>query len=218
MSNDIAQTNLKEPAQVDWDALGGSKWVAPPPAVGADGKPIVYYGVAPVITEDKPDEDNLNFLIDPIKIVKSGTADGYVIRFTRASTKVLTDYTTKLPKKGNPNKLAQFIRSAGAQQKPATNADYRAIVKSVQGKPFAFTTDWEAYNKDTQESVKGFLNFPLDPERPGQRKAILKQGEVLALVDPKTGVPTGETYVVKSEVLFANLKLKYFRDPTKGSV
>lgn len=214
--NDIAQTGLKEPAQVDWDSIGGSKWVAPPPAVGPDGKPIVYYGVADAITETNPDEDNLNFLIDPIKIVKSGTADGYQIRFTRASTKVLTDFNTKQPKKGNPNKLAQFLRSTGVQVKPQTNSDYRAAVKSVVKKPFAFTIDWEAYNKDTQESVKGFLNFPADPDRPGQRKAILHAGDVIALVDNK-GVPTGQTYTVKSEVLFANARLRYFRDPSKGA-
>jgi hypothetical protein len=214
--SDIAQVNLKEPAQVDWDSLGGSKWAPPPPAVGLDGKALVYYGVTTPV-EDKPDEDNLNFLLDPIKIVKSGSADGYQIRFVRASTKVLTDFKTKEPKKGNPNKLAQYLRAAGIQQKPQTNADYRACVKATTNKPFAFTIDWEAYNKDTQESVKGYLNFPLDPERPGQRKAILKAGDIINLTDPKTGLPTGETYTVKSDVLFANARLRYFRDPSKGA-
>lgn len=213
--NDIAQTGLKEPVQVDWDALSGSKWVAPPPAVGPDGKPLVYYGVASSITEDKPDDEHLNFLIDPIKLVNAGPATGYTIRFTRASTKVQTVFGTNEPKKGNPNKLAQFIRACGQQTKPKTNADYRAAVKACQGKQFAFTVDWEAYNKDTGESIKGYLNFPLDPERPGQRKAILKKGDVIALTDFK-GVPTGQTQVVQSDVLFANAKLRYFRDPSKG--
>lgn len=210
--NDIAQVNLKEPAQVDWDALSGSKWQAPPPAFGPDGKAIVYYGTT-VPVEDKPDEDNLNFLLDPIKLVKAGAYDGYQIRFVRASTKVITDFNTKLPKKGNPNKLAQYLRAAGVQVKPQTNADYRAAVKTTANKPFAFTIDWEAYNKDNQESVKGFFNFPLDSN--GQRKSILHKGDVIALTDNK-GVPNGQTYTVVSDVLFANARLKYFRDPSKG--
>lgn len=216
--NDIAQTGLKEPAPVNWDIIGGSSYTPPPPAFGPDGKPITYYGVVESATEDKPDEGNLNFLLDPVKLVKSGSYDGYNLRFLRASTRVFTDPKTNEPKKGNPNKLAQVIRSSNIGIKPNTNADYRAAVKAIVQKklPLAFTIDWEAYNKDNQESVKGYYNFPADPERPGQRKTILHAGDVIALCDNK-GVPTGQTYTVKSDVLFANARIRFFRDPSKGS-
>lgn len=206
----IAQQNLKEPEQVDWNNYNsGSTYQPPPPALGADGKAITYYGVAEVQAAD-PDDGYLNFLLEPIKIVKSGSADGQLIRFTRASTKPFQKNGT--PIKGNPNKLANFLRSCGLQAKPQTNSEYVASVKATAGKTFPFTIDWEAYNKDTGERVKGFLNFPEDPDRPGQRKSILKAGDVVTERDSKGNI-TG-TKTVQSEVLFANARLRYFQDAT----
>lgn len=215
--SDTAQMNLREPEQVDWDNYNsGSKFAPPPPALDANGKPIVYYGVVGEAKEDEPDRGFLSFLLDPIKIVRSGNgADGYSIRFTRASVRPFTKKDAsgeEVPVKGNPNKLANFLRAVGLQVKPQTNSDYRAAVKAASGRTFPFTIDWEAYNKDTGERVKGYLSFPEDPERPGQRKAILKAGDVVTERDNK-GVITG-TRTVQSEVLFANARLRYFQDAT----
>lgn len=211
--NDLAQTNLKEPVQVDWDALGKSGYTPPPPALGPDGKSITYYGVVETATPTDSDEDYLNFLLDPIKIVRSGQgADGVTLRFTRASTKPFMKNGQAL--RGNPNKLANFLRAVGVQARPQTNADYTAAVKAAVGKPFGFTLDWEAYNKDTGEKVKGFSNFPDDPERPGLKKSILKAGDVVTERDAAGNV-TG-TREIKSEVLFANPRLRYFQDAPKA--
>jgi hypothetical protein len=48
----------------------------------------------------------------------------------------------------------------------------------------------------------------------GVRKAILKAGDVINTIDNK-GQITGTT-TVKPEVLFANPRVKYFQDSTKG--
>ncbi len=211
--NDIAQVNLKEPEQVDWDALAsGSSYVAPPPALDANGNPIVYFGVTEP-KETDPDEGYLNYLFDPIKLTRSGGYDGYTLRFTRASTRPFQKNGE--PIKGNPNKLANFLRATGLAVKPQTNADYRAAVQATKGRPFPFTVDWEAYNKDTGEKIKGYLSFPLDPERPGQRKSILKQGDTYQEVDRKGNVLGVKR--VESEILFANARLLFFRDPSRGA-
>lgn len=209
--NDTAQMNLKEPAQVDWDNLGKSGYAPPPDVIGADSKPIVFFGSVTEAKEVDADQDYLNYQLD-IKL--RDTSTGRPIR-TWASTR---PFAKKNPEtgeleamKGNPNALAKLLRSAGLQAKPQTNSDYRASVRAIVGKPLAFTGDWEARNKDTGEKVSGYLNFPEDPERPGRRKAILKAGDVVTERD-KAGNITG-TKTIQSEVLFANLRIKYFQDP-----
>jgi hypothetical protein len=218
--SDIAQLNLREPDKVDWDNYGGKKYTPPPPAVGPDGQYIEYVGVvgeAKVDTE-RPDKDKegqplLTYLLDPIKI-KSNGYEGQEIRFTRASVRPFEK--NGAPIKGNPNKLANYLRSTGVQAKPQTNSDYQAAVRAASGKSFTFTLDWEAYNSETGESIKGFLNFPEDPDRPGQRKSILKKGDLVTIRDRQGNVT--EIKTVESEVLFANARLKFFKDaaPRRG--
>ncbi len=164
--NQTAQMNLREPDRTDWDNYntGGSAYSAPPPALGPDGKPIVYRGTVGEAKETAPDEELLNYLLDPIRITDAAYA-GKEIRFTRASVKPFKRKGE--PMKGNPSKLGNFLRSAGLQAKPQTNSEWRAAVAAAKSKPISFTIDWEAYNKDTGESVKGYLSFPEDPERPG---------------------------------------------------
>jgi hypothetical protein len=204
---DLAQQNLKEPERVDWDnAFKGSTYSAPPPALGPDEKPIVYSGKVADIKEIEGkglDAGYLSYIIR-FNIVGNG-ADG-----KEASAKVSTRVFTKknesgeyVPIKGNPNSLAKFLNAAGLQAKPSSNSEYRAAVRMVNGKTIPFTIDWEAWSKETGEQVRGYSLFPEDPDRPGTKKSILKAGDILA----------NET-VVKSEVLFANARVKYFQ--TKG--
>jgi hypothetical protein len=83
------------------------------------------------------------------------------------------------------------------------------------GKTFSFTVQWEAYNKDTGERVRGMINFPDDPDRPGQKKSILKKGDIYTVRDKAGNII--ETKQVESDVLFANARLRYFQDPSKGA-
>lgn len=216
---DTAQLNLREPAQVDWDNYnaGGSTYTPPPPVLDASGKPITYFGVAEIKADGGDREGYLTFLLDPIKIVKSGSADGYTLRFTRASVAPFTkkDPNTgeRVPIKGNPNAVGNFLRACGLTVKPQTNSEYTAAMSRAAGKVFPFTIEWEAYNKDTGERVKGYKAFPEDPERPGQRKSILKQGDFYNVLDNKGNVL--EVKQVESEVLFANARLRFFQDPSR---
>ena len=211
--SDMSQTSLREPDRTDWDNYNvGGSYQAPPPALGPDGQPIVYYGVAEVIKEIEPDNELLNYQLDPIKLVRSGQQDGKTLRFTRASLKPFEKNGQSM--KGNPTKLGNYLRACGVQAKPQTNSEWRAAIEATKGRPFGFTVDWEAYNTATQERVKGFLSFPEDPERPGQRKSILKRGDVVTLRDAKGNV-TG-THEVQSDVLFANARVRYFVDATRA--
>lgn len=217
---DISQTNLSEPERVEWDsAFSGSKYSAPPPATGPDGKPITYFGQVIECKTVNADVDRetekayLQYQVD-FKLVRSGSADGQQVRTwisTRPFTRVNALTGEREPMKGNPNRLASFLRSAGLAAKPQSNGEYSAAVKMVSGKAVPFTIDWKARNKDTGEQIRGYLSFPEDSERPGTRKSILKKGDLVTLRDAK-GAVTGEK-IVESEVLFANAEVKYFQDP-----
>lgn len=209
-------TTLREPDQIDWDNYNpGSKYQAPPPALGPDNKPIQYFVQLKGKYEEAKDfgttdEGLRSYQIGPLTVVKSGSADGYKINYAYVSTKQFE----KDGKKLNASTVGNLLKSAGINNKPQKNAEYDQAVRATAGRVVPVTLDWEARNKDTGEKVSGYLAFPLDPDRPGQRKAILKAGDVVNILDAK-GMPTGQTQVVKSEVLFANARVRYFRDPNK---
>lgn len=218
--SDISQLNLTEPGQTDWDNYGKSGWVAPPPAVGPDGKAIVYTGVAKKIEvedlyPDKDDQENvyLTIRLDDLVIADPGKYQGYEIKFAKASRRPYSVVINgeRVAKKGNPSKLGDFLRAAGSSGKPQTNSEFLAAAKQAAGRKFAFTIDWEARNKDTGEVIRGYNAFPDDPQFPGQKKAILRAGDFYNEVDSK-GNPTGQVKTVQSEVIFANARLRYFVD------
>lgn len=221
--NDIAQVKLREPEQADWDNWGkGSSYTPPPAAKDAAGQFIVYYATVGGATEKASeyavdDEGNfyLNYLLEPFTI-SDGPAKGYALRFTEVNLKPFTKLVNgeRVPVKGNFHSLGNYLRACGLTAKPQTNEQYRAAIRASLNKRFPFVGDWEARNKDTGEKIQGYLNFPDDTERPGQKKAILKSGDVYNELDSKGNV-IGQK-VVQSEILFANPRLKYFQDSTKG--
>jgi hypothetical protein len=220
---DTAQVKLAEPLQADWDNWGkGSAYQPPPPAKDDKGQYIVYYAIVEKATE-KPseyamdDQGNyyLNYALDPFKIV-DGEAKGLQLKFVEVSTRPFTKLVNgeRVPIKGNPNALGNYLRACGLTAKPQTNDQYRAAVKASLNKRFGFVGDWEARNKDTGEIIKGFINFPDDPKRPGQKKAILEKGDFYTVRDTNGSVI--DTKRVEAEVLFANFRHKFFQDPTRG--
>ena len=199
--SDMSGTKLNEPTQVDWDKVGGSSYTPPPPAQDAAGKNIVYFGQLPAtITTDETDDDNYRtYTLDPIKLVKNGNGvDGYTIRFARVGLK---------PWKNGNNGTAILLKGAGVNTKPQTTAEYDKAMVQIKGRVVPFTIDWEARNKETGETIRGFENFPLDPTRPGQRKSILKAGDTYTV--------DGVEQTVKSEVLFTNARIRFFEARAK---
>ena len=199
--SDMSGTKLNEPTQVDWDKVGGSNYIAPPPAQDAAGKNIVYLGQLPTtITPETDDNNYRQYQLDPIKLVKNGNGvDGYTIRFTTKGLK---------PFSNGGNGIAPLLKGAGIQAKPQTTAEYDAAMQQARGKVVPFTIDWVARNKETGEKVQGYTNFPEDPTRPGQRKAILKKGDTYTDA-------SGVTQTVESEVLFANARVRFFEGRAK---
>lgn len=208
---DTSGLNLNNPPQIDWDNYNpGSKYTPPPVPVGGDGKNLVFTGQVQGITPGEDKDNNRQYVLDPIKLVKMGQGlDGYEIRFTYVGTKPFE----KNGKPINASPVGNVLKSAQVVAKPQTVNQYDAAMNMVKGRTVQFTADWEARNKETGETVRGYSNFPPDPERPGQRKAILKKGDTYTVTD-KTGAVV-ETKTVQSEVLFANLKARYFIDPNR---
>ena len=199
--SDMSGTKLNEPSQVDWDKVGGSAYIPPPPAQDASGKNIVYLGQLPTEIVLETDDDNFRqYVIDPIKLVKNGAGvDGYTIKFTRVGLK---------PWKNGNNGTALLLKGAGVNARPQSTAEYDSAMKTVKGRIVPFTIDWEARNKETGETVRGYQSFPEDPIRPGQRKTILKQGDTYRDTN-------GVEQIVKSEVLFANARVRFFEAKAK---
>lgn len=120
--------------------------------------------------------------------------DGYEIRFARVGLK---------PWKNGNNGAAILIKATGVPSKPQSTADYDKAVNMVRGKVAPLTVDWEARDKNTGETVRGYENFPDDPTRPGQKKCILKAGDTYK-------DENGVEQTVKTDVLFANARLRFF--------
>ncbi len=215
--SDNSSIGLKEPDQVNWDNYNPSSgYQEPPVPLGPDGKPLVFFGAVPKNagapdTLDMNKQGYRNFLLDPISITDAGPSSGYTLRFTRVSTQKFE----KNGKQIDASTVGNFLRSCGVQSKPQKNTEYEAAVRATAGKRCAFTLDWSAYNKDTGESIDGFLNFPLvDPTNPSLgRKSILKSGDTYTVRDKKGNIT--ETKQVVAEVLFANAKIRFFVDPNK---
>jgi hypothetical protein len=212
-----AQTNLREPDQMNWDNYSpatAGKFQRPPDVIGADGKPIQYFLQVKSKFEDNDfsatDEGYRSYQVGPLKVVKSGNgADGYEVRFAYVNVK-------KRERNGKPidaSSAGDFIKAAGLTAKPQKNAEYDQAVKLAAGRVVPAVLDWEARNKDTGETIRGFQAFPINPET-GKREAILHKGDTFNVVDAR-GVPTGEKGTVQSEVLFANARVRYFRDPNR---
>lgn len=208
---ELAGLNLNPPSQMNWETFNPqSGYVPPPPVEDAEGNRIIYTGVLPKAVEFGADDDGyLEVLVDPI-VITGPIANGAQIRFTRQSVKAFQ----KNGKDLNVNPLGKLLRSAGSKASPNTNEQYVMAVNQILGKPTHFSLDWSAYNKDTGEAINGFRSFPMDPERPGQRKTILKKGDSYNLTDKKGNI-TG-TAQVKSEVIFANARIRSFVEPNKG--
>jgi hypothetical protein len=207
MSN-TSGLKLIEPNPTNWDNYSGSGWMRPPDARDGDGRFIQYYGQVPnEITEEVNDAGYRVYLLDPIKLVKNGVGvDGYELRFCRASLKQFQN------SKVGRSMAGDLIRAAGVLAKPQVTREYDAAMKQVKGKIIPLTLDWEARNKDTGEQIRGFYAFPIDPET-GTRKAILHQGDQYHVLNEKGQPIEGEFETVKSEVLFANARLRFFATP-----
>lgn len=209
MSNDMSGMNLKEPEQMDWENFNptSSKFQAPPPSIGADGKPIVYQVQLPndmgsPTRKGATQEGYRKFECGPLTVVKTGNgSDGYQIKYYTVSVTKFKDKKTGEPI--NVSSAGKLIRAAGIPAKPQTNAEYEAAMAKTAGRVVPVTIEWVAKGKDTGEEIIGEQNFPIDPTT-GRRKAILKAGDVL---------PSGQT--VKAEVIFANARVKYVQDGKK---
>ena len=194
--SDVNQLGLKEPSQVDWDKVGGSNY-QPPPKAKNGGKFVTYFGQLPstIETTEQDDDGYRQYVLDPIKLVKNGNGvDGYTIRFARVGLK---------PWSNGNNGTALLLKAAGVTTKPQKTAEYDTAIKGIKGRVVPFTLDWQARNKETGETVRGYDNFPDDPTRPGEKKTILKAGDTYR-------DENGAEQLVKSEVLFANAQLRFF--------
>jgi hypothetical protein len=195
-----ATTNLREPDKIDWENHNPqSSWTPPPPAKDAAGQYIVYTAKLPKDlgrTEKMgvTDEGYRSFEFGPLVVALPGGKATDIRYFGQSVRKYQKKDGTPLEVSG----VSKVLRAAGFAGKPQTNAEYEAAVRSIAGRNIQITIEWRAKNKDTNEEVKGYDLFPLDEERPGQRKAILRKGDKLT-----------DGTVITSDVLFANPVVRY---------
>lgn len=196
--------NLKEPNQTDWDAVSkGTTYTPPPPAQDATGKFIPYIATLPQsagsINPDQPttDEGYRRYEHGPLKL-----QDGTEIRFYSTTLKPFINKKTGEP--NGKNSTALLLKGAGVTAKPQSTTQYDEAIKLVRGRKVPVTINWRAKDKDSGFTVDEFSLFPFDPDRPGQRKSILKNGDMLT-----------DGRVVPCEVLFANAQIRFIEDPTR---
>lgn len=154
---------------VDFDKYqdgGGATSYAPPD----EGK---YFGKLPIIDDtsfDKTQEDYLKLKVDPIEIVNAQNgANGYKVRFSH--------FSAKKYKNREGSQVLDLMRACGVAARPQNVEELKAICKSLSGRTFQFTLQWEAYNKETQETTQGQENFPVDPTNPGKRLPYIQDGD-----------------------------------------
>ncbi len=192
--------SLKNPDPIDWSTYkaptGEGTWVKPPIPEDKEGKKVIFEGILPPgFTYDSKD-GNLIVKVDPITLKGSP----YQLRFTSISGKA---FQSSYGDKAMVSFLANFVRSVDKTVRPQTAQDYIKAIEGFARRPFKFTADWEAYDKDTQTTVaKGYKNFPLDPK--------VNDGYTrLPFVELVVKPAEGDTPAVTRRV-FANLKVKNY--------
>jgi hypothetical protein len=218
MSNLSGIGQVNEIPQVDWDNFNPqaakSKWNAPPTPVGPDNKPLTYYVQLPsdmskperVRTTQKGDR---SFALGPLTFVKSGNSavDGQTIRFYDASVKL---FVNKDGGTSNVNAIGKVLRAAGITAKPQTDEQYQQAVKGLAGRVIPVYIDWEARDRETGYTLRGYSNFTVTRTNP-------ETGAVTTSVQPilRAGDILPDGSVVQQEVLFANPVIKTVLDPNK---
>lgn len=145
---DISQLSLQAPDSIEWDQYQSSGEFMPPPPKGK------YMGQAPTaFAFGGTAKGQLSVTIDPI-VIQGPTSQGYKVRFTRASV-------TRWPNKMG-SMLGDYLRSNGVVAQPQTNEEYVSLVEATSNRVFPFLLDWEAYDKETGETTKGYDSFPSD--------------------------------------------------------
>lgn len=196
-----ATTQLREPDQIDWEKHNSqSTYVPPPPAKDASGNYIIYQAKLPANMREKTrygvtDEGLRSYELGPLTLtLPNGKATE--IRFYTVNVRQFKNRKTGEPI--NMSSASKVLKAAGVAQKPNSNKDYDLAFASIGGRNIPITIEWKARNKDTGEVIDGYDNFPDDPERPGQKLAVVKAG---------TTLPDGT--VTQAEVLFANAKVRF---------
>jgi hypothetical protein len=138
---------LNEPDQVDWSQYEDASAPFKMPPAGKYNLRL-------------PDEfkfrlgnaGQLLILLDPLTIV-GGEYDGFKIHYYSVSTKKFSNQ--------NAVQAGDVLRNVGSINQPKTNTEWAQAFKELAG---AVTTDvtceWEAYDKETKQSLKGMTKFP----------------------------------------------------------
>jgi hypothetical protein len=189
--------SLKNPDPIDWSTYKAPQesggWVKPPAPKNAEGKFVTFEGVLPAGFVYDSKDGNLIVKIDPIVLKGSD----YKIRFTSISAKQFDSQFGN----GKVSFLANFVKSVDKNARPQTAQEYIKVIDTFARRPFKFTADWEAYDKESGTTVaKGYGNFPEDPNKPGER---------LPYVDLPTGQVGADGKPLTRRV-FANLKIKNY--------
>lgn len=147
---DLTGLDLQEPERLEGDYTEAGAIPNPPPA----GR---YLCQVPETFEFGTSKAKaLKVQIDPL-VIADGEHKGYRIRFTSASFKRF--------KRGNgmASQVEDYLRANGIATIPQSNAEAAQLIESTAGRVIPVDLDWEAYDKESQETVaKSYDEFPSD--------------------------------------------------------
>lgn len=178
--SEINNVQLREPDPIDFDRqTTGTTTVRP------KMPPQGEYSLLPVGCEWGADRSGYLMGTMTFRVIDPNQPhDNYEMRYQRVSTK-------KWPSRESSS-ILDYLKAHGITARPSTNAEYQALVSSTLNRPFRAVVDWRAYDKASQETVKGMEQFPKRADGSFQPWITAKGG--------------GDTKV------FANVEVKFYKD------
>ncbi len=177
MSNDAAvlDARVPNPEFMDNYDTGQSDFTPPPQpkiVVGGRTKYVTFLAQAPTVDKIKLRDENhkplttrdgwLKAIVDGIKLVESGYTFGQTHIGTGQYKKY--DRKTNQPIAGefrNASPALDYLRSQGIDLKPSTVEEYEQYFQATADRQFQVTTNWSAWDKDTQSDVASkWEDFP----------------------------------------------------------
>jgi hypothetical protein len=166
---------VPNPEFMDNYDTGASEFVPPPQPkeIQPNGRPKYFQFVAQAPTLDKistKDKDGkvlttkegwLKAVIEGIKLVESG----YTFGQTHIGTGQYKKYDRKTNQPTgefrNASPAIDYFHAHGIELKPSTVEEYQEYFQATAERQFQVTTDWSAYDKDTQSDVASkWEDFP----------------------------------------------------------
>ena len=155
---DINSLDLKEPETSYWDDYEDPKSGGSGSALLPKGEYLVQ--IVPGSMDFQADKQRNLVAVTTLRVL-DGPEAGKEVRFQRFSVR---PYPYR-----RGSEAGDLLRVVRPGVTPRSNTEWEQALRGCEGMPFKAYGDWEAYDKQTGQSLKGMENFPVgsDGERIG---------------------------------------------------